>query len=69
MVASPLTTEILPGEVLFIPPGDKRPLLLLPETAATVNRPAPDFSTAAEPSAPPRRTPDEALRSCGTGTL
>ena len=49
MVASPLTTEILPGEVLFIPPGDKRPLLLLPETAATVNRPAPDFSTAAEP--------------------
>ena len=30
----------------------------LPETAAPVNRPAPDFSTAAEPPAPPRRMPD-----------
>ena len=39
------------------------------ETAATVNRPAPDFSTAAEPPAPPRQTPDEARRACGTGTL
>ena len=26
MAASPLTTEILPGKVLVIPPGDKRPL-------------------------------------------
>ncbi|MCI7569254.1 MAG: hypothetical protein MSH25_07830 [Desulfovibrio sp.] len=34
----------------------------LPDTAAPVNRPVPDFSTAAEPSAPPRLTPDEARR-------
>ena len=34
----------------------------LPETAAPVHRPAPDFSTAAEPPAPPLRTPDEARR-------
>ena len=34
----------------------------LPETAAPVKRPAPDVSTAAEPPAPPRMTPDAALR-------
>ena len=34
----------------------------LPDTAAPVNRPVPDFSTAAEPPAPPRLTPDEARR-------
>ena len=31
MAASPLTTEILPGKVLLIPPGDKRPLPRLPK--------------------------------------
>ena len=30
---------------------------------------SPDVSIAGEPPAPPRRTPDEARRSCGTGTL
>ena len=41
----------------------------LPETAAPVNRPAPDFSTAAEPPAPPRLTTDEARRACGTTAI
>lgn len=34
----------------------------LPDAAAPVNRPAPDFSTAAESPAPARLTPDEARR-------